>query len=104
MNTECVTDWGQVVQAANSALQASLKHFGNKIIYYDVYEFMTGLLDNAAANGFTKPLTDYCDGGGDAMWMDCMVDGHAGEYFWMNFEQPTSRVHQVSGCFREAMG
>ena len=96
-NTECVTAWGQVIQAANSALQASLKHFGNKVIYYDVYEFMTCLLDNAAANGFTKPLTDYCDGDGDAMWTDCMVDGHAREYFWMNFEQPTRRVHQVSG-------
>lgn len=96
-NTECVTTWGQIIQNANSALEASLKQFGSKVIYYDVFGFMTGLLDDATANGFTKPLTDFCDGDGDAMWDDCMVDGHAAEYFWMNFEQPTARVHQVSG-------
>jgi phospholipase/lecithinase/hemolysin len=97
-NTECVSTWGQIIQNANSALQASLKQFGNKAIYYDVFGFMTGLLDDAAANGFTKSLTSFCDGDGDAMWDDCMVDGHAAKYFWMNFEQPTSRVHEVS-CF-----
>jgi predicted secreted protein len=49
---------------------------------------MTGLLGNAAANGFIKLLTDCCDGDGDAVWRDCMVDGNAAEYFWMYFEQP----------------
>ena len=98
INADCVLTWGQVIQNANSALEAGLKQFGDKVIYYDVFSFMTGLLDDAAANGFTKPLTSFCDGDGDATWTDCMVDGNAGEYFWMNFEQPTARVHQVSAA------
>jgi cholinesterase len=91
----CVTTWGQVIQNANSALQKSLSQFGNKVIYYDSFGFLTGLLYNATANGFTKPLSSFCDGDGNAAWQDCMIDGNAPEYFWMNFIQPTSRVHKL---------
>jgi phospholipase/lecithinase/hemolysin len=100
-NTGCVSTWGKVIQNANSALEASLKKFGSKVIYYDVYGFMTGLLDAAPAKGFTKSLANFCDGDGDAMWDDCMVGGNAEEFFWMNFEQPTARVHEVSKIGRE---
>lgn len=94
-NTDCVTTWGQVIQEANAALKTELATFGTKVIYYDVYTFMTGLLNSAVANGFTQPLTYYCDGDSNSKWKDCMEDGHASQYFWMNFEQPTARVHQV---------
>jgi phospholipase/lecithinase/hemolysin len=91
----CVTTWGQVIQQANSAIQSSLAQFGNKVIYYDSFTFISNLANNAVANGFTKPLTAFCDGDGDASWNDCMVQGNAPQYFWMNFIQPTSRVHQL---------
>jgi len=95
-NSGCVSTFEQIIQNANSALEASLKQFGSKVIYYDVYSFMAGLLNEAPATGFTKSLANFCDWDGDATWDDCMVNGNAHEYFWMNFEQPTARVHQVS--------
>jgi phospholipase/lecithinase/hemolysin len=91
----CVTTWGQVIGQANAALKSGLAKFGGRVIYYDSFGFLTGLLADASAHGFTKPLTSFCDGNGDAAWKDCMVDGHAPEYFWMNFVQPTTRVHQL---------
>jgi phospholipase/lecithinase/hemolysin len=95
----CVQTWGQVIEEANAALQQSLQAMGSssssQVIYYDVFSFLTGLLADAQASGFTKPLTAFCDGDGDAAWQDCMVDGNAPEYFWMNFIQPTTRVHQL---------
>lgn len=95
-NSGCTSTFGQVIQNANSALENSLKQFGSKVIYFDVYSFMSGLLSNAPATGFTKSLASFCDGDGQAAWNDCMVSGNAPEYFWMNFQQPTARVHQVS--------
>jgi phospholipase/lecithinase/hemolysin len=92
-STSCVQTWGQVIQQANSALQTSLAQFGSKVIYYDVFGFMVNLLNNAAANGFTQPLTSFCDGDGDANWQACMVNGQGSTFFWMNWEQMTTRVH-----------
>ena len=94
-NADCVNTWGQVIQQANSAIQSGLSKFGDKVIYYDVFTFLTKLLSNPTAHGFTKPLTSFCDGDGDASWKDCMDDGNAGEYFWMNFIQPTTAVHEL---------
>lgn len=94
-NTDCVTTWGKVIQEANAALKSSLGQFGDKVIYYDVYTFLINLMDSASAHGFTQPLTYYCDGDSNSKWHDCMDLGHAAEYFWMNFEQPTARVHQM---------
>ncbi|KAF2708818.1 carbohydrate esterase family 16 protein [Pleomassaria siparia CBS 279.74] len=94
-STTCVETWGRVIQNANSAINASLAQFGPKAIYYDAFGFVGGLLDKATENGFTAPLTDFCDGMGNVTWDDCMVKGNAGKYFWMNFVQPTARVHEL---------
>lgn len=94
-NTDCVTTWGKVIEQANAALKTSLAQFGTKVIYYDVYTFWVNLLNTAKAHGFTQPLTYYCDGDEASKWHDCMELGHASQYFWMNFQQPTARVHQV---------
>jgi phospholipase/lecithinase/hemolysin len=94
-DNDCVKTWGQVIQNANTALQKSLGQFGTKVIYYDSFAYITDLANNAIANGFTRPLTAICDGAGDAAWNDCMVQGNAPKYFWLNFIQPTTRVHQM---------
>jgi hypothetical protein len=53
--------------------------------------------------GLGKPLSDFCDGDRDTIWTDGMVEGNSREYFWMNFEQPTTRVRQVSDVERVMM-
>jgi len=94
-NTDCVTTWGKVIESSNSALKSLLAQFGKKVIYYNSYTFLVNLQNSAVAHGFAQPLTYYCDGDSAAKWQDCMVDHNYNTYFWMNFEQPTSRVHQL---------
>ncbi|KAF2121439.1 hypothetical protein BDV96DRAFT_564261 [Lophiotrema nucula] len=94
-STSCVETWGNVITSANTAIKNSLTQFGKKAIYYDAFSYISGLLQDPTGEGFTAPLTDFCDGMGDVTWDDCMVKGNAGKYFWMNFVQPTTRVHEL---------
>ncbi|KAL0936384.1 GDSL-like Lipase/Acylhydrolase [Colletotrichum truncatum] len=94
-NTGCITTWGRVIMQANAAIKKSLEEFGNKVIYYDVFSFMMQILNDPAGYGFTRPLNQFCDGDETAQWDDCMIKGNANQYFWMNFIQPTTAVHQL---------
>ncbi|KXH50198.1 hypothetical protein CSIM01_07422 [Colletotrichum simmondsii] len=94
-SADCIKTWGQVIQQANSAIQKSLGQFGKKVIYYDVFSFMLQILANPKAYRFPKPLNLFCDGDETAQWTDCMINGHANEYFWMNFIQPTTAGHKL---------
>lgn len=92
-NSACVTTWGEVICQANEAIKSSVAQFGDKVIYFDAYSSVTSLLARREKLGFTRPVGNICDGQGAANWKDCMIDGNAGKYFWMNFVQPTTRVH-----------
>jgi len=92
---KCITQWAKIIENSNAALKSSLSQFGDKVIYYDVYTFMVNLINSAPSHGFSKPLTYFCDGGPFGHFHDCMALGHADQYFWMNFVQPTARVHQM---------
>ncbi|KAF2240093.1 hypothetical protein EV356DRAFT_527930 [Viridothelium virens] len=105
-NQECIDNWGQIIQDANNAIENTLNGLDltteqkAKIIYYDVFSFMTGLMDpkTAAANGITAPMNEYCDGNKDSpldQWNDCMNEGHANNYYWMSFTNPTTHVHKL---------
>jgi len=97
-NEACVKTFGQIIKQANTEIKQKLQPFGKKVIYYDAFAFTTKLINNAKSHGFTKPLTAFCDGDGDANWKDCMEEGHGGEYFWMNYVQPTTRVHKLTAA------
>lgn len=117
-NNACTQTWGNVIAAANAQLKRDLKaKFGSKVIYYDSFTFISNLAANATKYGFTAPLTSFCDGMGDTTWNQCMgktgavakgqksaTDGNDGwsgsgmgwdSFFWMNFVQPTTRVHAL---------
>jgi len=107
-DNDCTKTWGQVISDANDALESALSDtFGDKVIYYDSFSTISDLADNAVQNGFTEPLTKFCDGQGDASWDQCMVTGKGASgnteiigwntFFWMNFIQPTTRVHELVG-------
>ncbi|KAJ9653827.1 hypothetical protein H2198_007055 [Neophaeococcomyces mojaviensis] len=104
----CTRTWGQVITAANTQLQQTLAStFGDKVIYYDSFSFVSELAAHAPSYGFTAPLSSICDGQGDANWDACMTTGKASDgsteivgwndFFWMNFVQPTTRVHELVG-------
>ena len=93
---QIVSNWGSIIQAANTAIQTSLKQFGNKAIYYDSYGYITNLLNNAQSLGFTQSLTNECDGDPKTdLWNLCQVQGKADEVFWMSYTNPTTKVHQM---------
>ncbi|KIW02712.1 uncharacterized protein PV09_06148 [Verruconis gallopava] len=94
-DTNCVETWGQVISDANAALKSALQQFGKQVIYYDSFSYIKNLANAAYANGFTQPVTNFCDGQSNWNWQDCMVDGNAGDYFWMNYIQPTTKVHEM---------
>jgi cholinesterase len=85
----------KVIQSANDAIQSSLKQYGDKVIYYDSFKYMTYVFKTASLHGFTAPSTTtvYCDGLSDAIWKDCVTDKHGDRYLWMNFIQPTTKFH-----------
>ena len=107
-NDACTQTWGEVISNANAALKATLSaNFGSKVVYYDSFAKISDLADNAVGLGFTEPLTKFCDGQGDASWNQCMVTGTGASgnteivgwdtFFWMNFIQPTTKVHRLVG-------
>lgn len=107
-DNSCTETWGQVITNANQQLEQTLTStFGDKVIYYDSFSYITNLANDAVSLGFTQPLTKFCDGQGDQSWDECMVTGKTAsgqteivgwdDFFWMNFIQPTTRVHQLIG-------
>jgi len=105
----CTETWGLVIiQNVNSALETTLSStFRDKVIYYDSFSMISQLAEDAGQYGFMESLTEICDGQGDANWDECMVRraGASGNteivgwdtFFWMNFVQPTTRVHEMVG-------
>ena len=105
-NQECINNWGQIIQDANTAIKNTLDTLDlttdqkKSIIYYDVFSFMSNLMEpsTASANGITAPMNEYCDGNKNSSldkWNDCMVQGHANNYYWMSFTNPTTHVHKL---------
>ena len=91
-----VATWGTVIQQANTAIEKALKPFGSQAIYYDSFDYIVGLLNNATALGFTQPLDQMCDGNpATDLWNLCQVQHKADEVFWMSYTNPTTKVHQM---------
>lgn len=89
-----------MISGANTALEKSLagSKFAEKIIYYDVFNYMLRLMEDKDRYGLTKPLGFYCDGvPGIAHWDECASDDRKGAwpFFWMSFGNPTTHVHQL---------
>ncbi|KAK3068877.1 hypothetical protein LTR53_013218 [Teratosphaeriaceae sp. CCFEE 6253] len=75
----CIDGMGKVIQAANTAIESELE---------------------GSNYGLTQPLSYYCDGDAAvAKWDECAAGSYtwegAQQFFWMNFVQPTTRVHQL---------
>lgn len=98
----CVDTWGKIIEAANSAIKEKLaaSDSASKIIYYDLYSYMMGLMDNKDASGLTQSLADFCDGDAAvAKWDECIAGSYVWEgaekFYWMNYIQPTTHVHRL---------
>lgn len=62
-NAKQITNLGNAISQANNQIQKSLKKaYGKNIIYYDVFEFMVNLYNNADDYGIEYVLPNYCDG------------------------------------------
>lgn len=98
---KCVDTWGAIIQQANDALKQALaaSPSGSKFIYYDVNYFITQILRTKDAWGLTAPADAFCDGGAGNQWDTCIGGSYvwqgATKFFWMNYIQPTTTVHQM---------
>lgn len=101
--SECAQNWGKVIQTANSKLQAALaaSQYASKIIYYDVYSYLTKVMKNKNKYGFTQPLDYNCDGNHSLptnKWDECTVSPkwtNARPFFWFTNDQPETNAHQL---------
>jgi len=123
MNTS--TQWdalGVAINKANTALETALtaSQFSGKVLYYDAFSYMTSIWNSASDNGMTDAkdtngFPAFCDGDPDKTadteaaiaagtipiakdtnnWGTC-VDLHEQEkYYWMQYLDPTSKVHKL---------
>lgn len=113
---------GAVIASANAALAAALKALpqdaAGRVIYYDAFSFMADLYADPGSafpnlkdtNGFPS----FCDGDKDETayvrsvngtvvdgveitdnWDYCVTLKHQDEWYWMQYLDPTSHVHQL---------
>lgn len=116
------TALGSAIAAANTALAAALKalpaQYAKNVIYYDAYTYMSNLYNDPGtlfpnikdSNGWPS----FCDGDreeSDFMlsindteidgvlvtknWDYCVTLKHGDEWFWMQYLDPTTHVHQL---------
>ncbi|KAI9668811.1 MAG: hypothetical protein M1831_000880 [Alyxoria varia] len=102
-DTSDVHSYADTIDKANTNLKSNVAKFGDKVIYHDVNGFMKALWSNADAFGFTHTdlFKDYCDGAinqavaGESNWDLCQKDQKANEFYWMQFLDPTTKVHEM---------
>lgn len=111
LDAPSVTQYGQVIQNANTQLKQQLSTLktkgGRTPIYYDAFGYLVNLYNGAKtsqANGIkyvAMPGKDICDGAtgqavpGTSNWDLCQVQHHADEFFWMQFLDMTAKVHSL---------
>ena len=102
-DTSDVHSYASTIDTVNTHLKTKIAKFGDKVIYHDVNGFMKALWANADAFGFTQTdkFKDYCDGAtgqavaGESNWNLCQKDHKADEFYWMQFLDPTTKVHEL---------
>lgn len=113
--------FGSFITAANNAVKEALASIPNsdKVIYYDANAFLTSVWNNAASYGITNAkdtngLPAFCDGDPDQTsdvkaaiaagtisqkdhnnWGICVDDHKQDEWFWMQYLDMTSHVHEL---------
>lgn len=92
------TDMGKAIVQSNGIIKAALeKEFGDKVIWYDAYTRMMDIWNNHASYGITKVGTNFCDGdtAHPNNFQECIYDGKGYLFYWVNYTDPTTRVHQL---------
>ena len=113
--------FGNFITSANNAVKSALASMPNsdKVIYYDANAFLTSVWNNAASYGITNAkdtngLPAFCDGDPDQTsdvkaaiaagtinqkdqnnWGICVDEHKQDEWFWMQYLDITSRVHEL---------
>ena len=107
-------EFGTFIQNTNTAVQSKIaaSFDPQKVLYYDVFAFMSSLWQTAASNGFSSAKDasnqwpSFCDGdtekapdtisaGAANNWDVCVTEQLWSKWFWMQYLDPTSTVHQM---------
>ena len=78
-----------------SEVAARLARFGSKVIYHDTYSFMLSVYNNSTQYGITHINGEFCDGYSQLDWELCVTDGLGDTFYWMQYLDMTSYVHNL---------
>lgn len=89
---------GQAIQQANAAIKSTIEQkYGDKVIYYDVFDRMMDIWNNAGSYGIDMVGDNFCDG--DVLHPSnfevCLMQGQGDRWYWINFTDFTTHVHSL---------
>lgn len=85
---------GSAIEQANTAIEAALKPFGAGVLYYDAYTTMMNIWNNHDSYNITHVGGEFCDGYSQADWDLCVTEKKGYEFYWMQYLDMTTYVHQ----------
>lgn len=86
---------GKAISDANDAIAKELAQYGDKAIYYDAFTKMLNDWNSHSELGITKVGNEFCDGFSQFDWDLCVVDQQGNTFYWMQYLDPTTRVHKL---------
>lgn len=97
VNPALLTKLTSTIALANAAIAVALAPFGDKVIQYDVNSFMRKVWQNHTEYGISHVgvPSEFCDGYSQEDWDLCVTQGKGDEFYWMQYIDPTTRVHQL---------
>lgn len=90
-----VANLGAAIQEANAAIEAELKQYGKKVIYYDVFSTMMEIWNDHAKYGITYVGKHACDVGNASDWDLYFTQKKGDEFYWMQYLDMTTHVHKL---------
>lgn len=95
LNSTQLANLGLAIAQANAAVKAALAQFGPNVIFYDAYTFLLSVYNNPSPYGITHTNGSYIDGYSQLDWELGVTDGLGYTFFWMQFLDMTSNVHNL---------
>lgn len=89
---------GQSIQQANAMIKSTIEqNYGDKVIYYDVFDRMMDIWNNHDSYGIDMVGDNFCDG--DTLhptnFEVCLMQGQGDRWYWINWTDFTTHVHSL---------
>lgn len=86
---------GKAIRQANVAIASKLSKFGSKVVVHNVFNNMVNIWNHHGDYGITHVGGEFCDGYSQLDWELCVVQKKGSEFYWMQYLDMTTHVHQL---------